>query len=729
MRNHFVTRSFLVISLLLLAGTAWGQVHIAPADTITARPAPNASAMLEVTAADRGVLIPRLTSTERDAITSPATSLLIYNKTEACMQINLGTPATPDWKCLTAGTGTDVDEWVDGDSISIAGLVYARQALANGDTVVVTDTGNIGVGISTPTQGVHSYNKSGMRSTQTDMAIFSGFTTQNDRPAQTGTVARNIFVANTSTQPRQLGNIWFEAVDITDATRLSKFKIHAQVGGSDQAIISGLGRDIGIGLNNAETPSNRLHIKMNGAAAGADPLRLEGLRDSVAATNKLLVADANGVVYEAAVADVLAASDVDEWVDGDSISIAGLVYARQALANGDTVVVTDEGGLLIGTTEEQAALTVIENDHIDNNGNIVRIASENAPSPAPWEGLSSIVVDGSAMERSSVAQGTDFATPLTVWGYVDSAYHGNGATGRSSILRITADNPNDYPWGFTGNLTSVQDLGSGLRGPGYVGVANFNNYAINGSNYTNAEIRVADFDFYHDNNSPAVPSTLARLKGIEIDLHDQGSDSATNITQYIQGLNIAGFGSKFGSSPLNIGLNIGNITNATNNYAIRTGTGTVLFRDSTAIGSFGATDQPTNTLHVSDTQDPLRLEGLRDSIAATNKLLVADANGVVYEAAVADVLAASDVDEWVDGDSIGIAGMVYARQAMDTSIDGIADTVVVTDNGRLGVGVSNPEFTIDLGRVNPHSGYDRNIRSGSMTLERYTPFKFINGII
>ena len=108
-----------------------------------------------------------------------------------------------------------------------------------------------------------------------------------------------------------------------------------------------------VGINNI-IPTNRLHVSDT-----QDPLRLEGLRDSVAATNKLLVADANGVVYEAAVADVLAASDVDEWVDGDSLGIAGLVYARQALANGDTVVVTDNGSLLVNTAEAKASMTVV----------------------------------------------------------------------------------------------------------------------------------------------------------------------------------------------------------------------------------------------------------------------------------------------------------------------------------------------------------------------------------
>lgn len=42
---------------------------------------PNTSAILELNSTVRGLLIPRMTSTQRDAIVSPATGLLIYNTT------------------------------------------------------------------------------------------------------------------------------------------------------------------------------------------------------------------------------------------------------------------------------------------------------------------------------------------------------------------------------------------------------------------------------------------------------------------------------------------------------------------------------------------------------------------------------------------------------------------------------------------------------------------------
>lgn len=42
---------------------------------------PDASAMLDVKSTDKGMLIPRMTETQRDNINSPATGLMVYNNT------------------------------------------------------------------------------------------------------------------------------------------------------------------------------------------------------------------------------------------------------------------------------------------------------------------------------------------------------------------------------------------------------------------------------------------------------------------------------------------------------------------------------------------------------------------------------------------------------------------------------------------------------------------------
>lgn len=64
---------------------------------------PDASAVLELKTSDKGLLIPRLTTTEITAIASPAEGLIVYNVTEKCIQVNVGDAITRDFECLGAG--------------------------------------------------------------------------------------------------------------------------------------------------------------------------------------------------------------------------------------------------------------------------------------------------------------------------------------------------------------------------------------------------------------------------------------------------------------------------------------------------------------------------------------------------------------------------------------------------------------------------------------------------
>lgn len=58
---------------------------------------PDNSAILELQSTLRGFLPPRMTTGERDLISSPATALIIYNNTTARYEYNAGTPGAPIW--------------------------------------------------------------------------------------------------------------------------------------------------------------------------------------------------------------------------------------------------------------------------------------------------------------------------------------------------------------------------------------------------------------------------------------------------------------------------------------------------------------------------------------------------------------------------------------------------------------------------------------------------------
>jgi hypothetical protein len=58
---------------------------------------PNANAALDAVSNSQGMLFPRMTTAERDAIASPAKGLSIFNTTLNCLQTNLGTNAAVNW--------------------------------------------------------------------------------------------------------------------------------------------------------------------------------------------------------------------------------------------------------------------------------------------------------------------------------------------------------------------------------------------------------------------------------------------------------------------------------------------------------------------------------------------------------------------------------------------------------------------------------------------------------
>ena len=101
MKSSFVLLLFTIFTI----GVTHAQTGIGTAT-------PNASAKLEIAATDKGLLIPRMTSTQRGNITSPANGLLIY-QTDGVVgfYVNTGTPASPTWTRINIDwvrTGNDI---------------------------------------------------------------------------------------------------------------------------------------------------------------------------------------------------------------------------------------------------------------------------------------------------------------------------------------------------------------------------------------------------------------------------------------------------------------------------------------------------------------------------------------------------------------------------------------------------------------------------------------------
>ena len=78
-------KNLFILFFLATGLSAWSQVAIN-----TDGSGPDTSAMLDIKSANKGLLIPRMTQAERNAIVSPARGLMIYNLTDNCIHVYNG---------------------------------------------------------------------------------------------------------------------------------------------------------------------------------------------------------------------------------------------------------------------------------------------------------------------------------------------------------------------------------------------------------------------------------------------------------------------------------------------------------------------------------------------------------------------------------------------------------------------------------------------------------------
>ncbi|MEO1435828.1 MAG: hypothetical protein AAFV80_09855 [Bacteroidota bacterium] len=104
--------SLLLLFLCLSCSLTWAQVAINGDNSN-----PDASAMLDVQSTDKGLLIPRMTTAQRDAISNPAVGLMVFTTDDGC----LNTRSDSTWlkncgRSFNAGVvpspvAVDLDNW------------------------------------------------------------------------------------------------------------------------------------------------------------------------------------------------------------------------------------------------------------------------------------------------------------------------------------------------------------------------------------------------------------------------------------------------------------------------------------------------------------------------------------------------------------------------------------------------------------------------------------------
>ena len=119
-------RILLVIACIFFTANIFAQVGIS-STSIT----PDATSILELRSTTLGFLAPRMTTTQRDAITSPATGLLIYNTTTNQLNYYSGS----SWQVVTGGSQSQLNGIgfvkASGTTISYDNSTYLTSALTS----------------------------------------------------------------------------------------------------------------------------------------------------------------------------------------------------------------------------------------------------------------------------------------------------------------------------------------------------------------------------------------------------------------------------------------------------------------------------------------------------------------------------------------------------------------------------------------------------------------------
>ena len=115
---------FFTIALILISANVFCQVGGMSLSNNGVQPDP--SAILDLSTSNKGFLMPRITTAQRDAIASPAAGLFIYNTDCGVINYNAGSPGSPNWSTVNASNVLQAGVTI---SASPAGAICANTSV------------------------------------------------------------------------------------------------------------------------------------------------------------------------------------------------------------------------------------------------------------------------------------------------------------------------------------------------------------------------------------------------------------------------------------------------------------------------------------------------------------------------------------------------------------------------------------------------------------------------